>query len=528
MPAVEPRPEDLKDRILDAKPTITTEKVVPKKLETLPWQAMVPVPLQNVPMPLGPVPTPDKLTPDLLGPAVGNYAETGFRPTVAQPAVPRDKRIGTYEQTLDGANYVQQHLKGPEKEQYLEDRLKALSKFSQDVVSPSATNNVSATVPNQLIDNARPLVESLERMQPDQTMPAAGHNPEGAHVGTGTDWNTALGVPQYRTQSDNLIPPEASCNMTSLAVGLERMGYGREDAMKAIETQLKERYLEEQRQKALKAKQDPSTLPKTAEEVSLPQGYFEGRVKDYLKNVNDGADKPYQGVRGKTTDDKAWDTIAAKYHDNAQFEDTLDFLRYLTKAGARTDLDAVTPKLLEKLEPDADKRPTYRSITPDGKTNWTTARQQLNGVLDEGGAAMLSYHHKGGNNHDASHIISVQQLTKDGVIVDDPYGKPRADYNVAQVGDAYGERGQAGRSNSRKNLVDASVDRSNPHTIDADWYAAAGQGLRPDESHGNSAAVSDSVFANSWRSIRFLEPAKKKPEVPVPAQTPVVPPRQEH
>lgn len=523
MPAVEKKPKDA--HVDPVKPTQTAPAAVQKPAVNVPWEALAPVPLEHVPMPLGPVPTPDKLPPEVFSDSLGHYADAGFQPVKPAEPVSREKKIESYEQTLDGANYVQQHLQGQQKVDYLEDRLGALAQFSQGVAPATATGKQTETVPTQLIDDARPLIESLERMTPDATVKKAGTNAEGAHVGSGADWNTKLGVPQYRTQSDNLIPPEASCNMTSLAMALERMGYGRENAMDAIDGELRQKYLDEQKAKLAKTKGDPSTLPKTADDVTLPAGYFEGQVKGYLKSVNDSAEKPYQGVRGKTTNDKAWDAIAGQYRENAQFEDTLDFLRYLSKAGGRTDLDTVTPKLLEKLEPDPDKRPTYRTVTPDRNMDWTKARGEMSNVLDEGGSAMLSYHHKGGGNRDASHIISVQQMQKDGLIVDDPYGHIRPGYNVSQVGDAYGEKGQAGRSPDRKNQVDPAVNRALPSQMDSDWTASAGQHLKANESLGNSSSVADNVFANSWRSIRFLEPAKPKPKAPVvePAKVPAVP-----
>ncbi|MBL8635339.1 MAG: hypothetical protein JNM40_19085 [Myxococcales bacterium] len=508
MPTLEKRPEDV--HAPEPKPVVTPDKWVKKPTADIPWEALAPVPMQHVPLPLQPVPSADKLPSSLFSQPLGMYSDTGFRPMPLMNPVERDKKIDSYQKTLDGATYVAGNLKGQQKVEYIEDQLEALSRFSKDVAPDDATGKAAETVPTPLIDNARPLIEKLERMTPDATTPAGGTNPEGAHVGTGTDWNTKLGVPQYRTQSDNLIPPEASCNMTSLAMALERLGYGRENAMDAIDGELKQRYLDEQKAKLAKTKGDPSTLPKTADDVTLPAGYFEGQVKGYLKAVDAAAEKPYQGVRGKDTDEKAWDNIAGQYRDNAQFEDTLDFLRYLTKAGSRTDLDTVTPKLLEKLEPDAEKRPTYRTITPGKNMDWTKARGQMDEVLDDGGAAMLSFHHKGGNNFNASHIVSVQQMTQDGIVADDPYGRIRSNYNVAQVGDAYGEKGQAGRSPARKNQVDAGLDRSKPSTMDTDWKSYGAQHLKPEEALGSSSQVADSVMKNAWRSLRFLEPAKKK------------------
>ena len=499
---------DNKNKVDEAQPSPYTVVKAKPGPGTIPQEMMLPYYISETPYVLtapkeGVIPMTDPLTQAM---PMQHWADQGLLPPPMYERGTRDQRISAYELTLDASNMYAGMLKGDAKTRYLKERLGALEHFTESL--PAGENGASPRVPNRLIDNARPLIENLERQPaPADATATAVQNPEGARADGGRDWNTQLGVPQYRTQSDNLIPPEASCNMTSLAMALERMGYGRDDAMGAIDRNLKDRYLAELKAKAQKTHADPSTLPKSAKEVDLPEGYFEGRVKEYLKSVDDSAERPYQGVRGKDTNERAWDAISAEYKDKAQFEDTLDFLRYLTKAGGRTDLDTVTPKLLAAIEPDVEKRPTYRSVTP-GRGGWTAARNELSGVLDEGGAAMLSFHHKGGNNTEASHIVSVQQMTKDGLIVDDPYGRVRDNYRLNETGDAYGERGQAGRSTTRKNLVDGSVRRDQPGTIDQDWWASAGQNLRTDESRGSSSTVSDATMSGAWRSLRFLEPAK--------------------
>jgi hypothetical protein len=252
MPAVEKRPQD--EHAPEQKPVVGPDKWVRKPLANIPWEALAPVSLEHVPMPLGPVPTPDKLPAELFSKPLGLYAETGFQPVKPADPLPREKRIDSYQQTLDGANYAAGNLKGQQKVEYIEDQLDALARFSKDVAPADSTGKAKETVPTPLIDNARPLIEKLERMTPDAATPGAGTNPDGAHIGTGSDWNTKLGVPEYRTQSDNLIPPEASCNMTSLAMALERMGYGRENAMDAIDGELRQRYLDEQKAKLAKEK----------------------------------------------------------------------------------------------------------------------------------------------------------------------------------------------------------------------------------------------------------------------------------
>lgn len=496
----------------------------------VPWQATVPYPLAETPLPLEKSAPTEAVDPALLEPLLGHYADgptsTFEKPTETgklannglapsdQKTLPmpeylrgtKEERIAAQGYVLDAANWVTPWLPGHLQTPYLEGNLQFLQNFSNTVKTDPNIHGI----PNQLIDNARPIIEKLEARKPSEVDTAAGTNPEGAHVGTGTDWNTKLGVPQYRTQSDNLTSPEATCNITSLAMSLERLGYGRDDAMSAIDTQLREQYLAKLRADAKRKKTDPSTLPADASQVELPEGYFEGEVKSYLKAQNAGAEEAYQGLRGKKTDEKFWDAAASRYKDEAQFEDTLDFLRHLTGAGGRTDLDTITPKLLEKLEPDADKRPTFRSIAPDKNMDWTKARAQAQGVLDDGGAAMLSFYHKG-NNNSGSHIISMQQMLEGGFIADDPYGGARTNYQIDETGDAYGWKNKSGRDPEKKNQLDATRNKK-ASDLDSDWTADAGQNLKKNEVFGRSAEYSDEMFSDAWKSIRFLERAKPKPE----------------
>ncbi len=110
MPAVEKRPQD--EHAPEQKPVVGPDKWVRKPLANIPWEAMAPVSLDHVPMPLGPVPTPDKLPAELFSKPLGLYAETGFQPVKPADPLPREKRIDSYQQTLDGANYAAGNLKG--------------------------------------------------------------------------------------------------------------------------------------------------------------------------------------------------------------------------------------------------------------------------------------------------------------------------------------------------------------------------------------------------------------------------------
>ena len=117
-------------------------------------------------------------------------------------------------------------------------------------------------MPAQL-DDARPLIGQIAGTDdPDATVKKAGTNAEGAYVRQRCRLEHQAGsVPQYRTQSDNLIPPEASCNMTSLAMALETDGL-RSRKMRWMPStgELRQKYLDEQKAKLGETKGDPSTL----------------------------------------------------------------------------------------------------------------------------------------------------------------------------------------------------------------------------------------------------------------------------
>ncbi len=142
--------------------------------------------------------------------------------------------------------------------------------------------------------------------------------------------------------------------------------------------------------------------------------------------------------------------------------------------------------------------------------DWTKARAQAQGVLDDGGAAMLSFYHKG-NNNSGSHIISMQQMLEGGFIADDPYGGARTNYQIDETGDAYGWKNKSGRDPEKKNQLDATRNKK-ASDLDSDWTADAGQNLKKNEVFGRSAEYSDEMFSDAWKSIRFLERAKPKPE----------------
>ncbi len=130
------------------------------------------------------------------------------------------------------------------------------------------------------------------------------------------------GVNGYQTQSNNLAAPEATCNGTSLAMVLERLGYTRDDLIHTIEARLKRAQVEADlkarkvpadEQKRQLAEFDPSC-------VKLADNAWKSRVLQYLRGENQrGAG--YQRPRGRTSNDPQLQAWAGEFKDNAGIDD---------------------------------------------------------------------------------------------------------------------------------------------------------------------------------------------------------------
>ena len=371
---------------------------------------------------------------------------------------------------------------------------------------------VHSKVPPLLIPVTRSLIRLLERPGEGR---AAGANPEASRDGSGEDWNTRLGVPQYRTQSDNLASPEATCNVTSLAMVLERLGYGRPEVMTAIEQALRSRYWTE-----IHPKQGKPT-PEDLAAVALPASYFQDTLKKYLQKESQ-ASKPHQRVRGtglnsnKKKAKEQLDNLADDYHDSAQMEDLIDFLRYLRGWGDRTEfIGSHSKDIMTAIAPSDEDRPTMRQINNDKTMEWTDLREQMKQCLADGGGVMLSFFHKGkvdGNTH----IITVQQVVSKGLIVDDPYGAIRADYDRNKSEDAFAKKGAGhNRTAEFKNQADDKLKPEQDQSeLGADWKADHAQSLEMGESLGDSHEVPDAVFEAAWKYVRLFErPSNRRKHV---------------
>lgn len=292
------------------------------------------------------------------------------------------------------------------------------------------------------------------------------------------DWNSALGVPQYRTQTDNLIGPEVTCGPTTLAMVIERLGITRADVVSAIERQLKIQQL----RAAGQAVNDANLAT-----VELAADAWQKAVEAHLRSESRG--QSYQRPLPVNQGTERQQEIGAEFQGNAQLEDLVDLLRELlnvdragiTHDGAGQILAAVTP---------AGGQPRLEVLWCNG-SNWSSIKAAVMACLAAGGAASMSINHKGRDN--GSHVVSIQQVTGSGVILDDPYGAIKSNYADGAWGDAYSR----GTSSPTRNQASDTSDTS-------DWQRAAGRNLEASERLGESSVLNDSQL-NTRGFVRFVQ-----------------------
>lgn len=323
--------------------------------------------------------------------------------------------------------------------------------------------------PPELISDVRQLIEMVERPVEEATGSKAAVA-EGS-LYSDKDWNSRLGIPQYRTQSDNLASPEATCNVTSMAMALERLGYGRDNILGSIDGELKKSYAQAQ---------------KKGSKVTFEE-WQEQKIKDYLAKENK-AGKPYQKLRGQANTAKTLEAWSEGYLENAQMEDLLDFLTYL-KGVHRTTIISDPTTILPAVQ--GGSKLTHQKIDRLGE--WQKFSEKIRKHLNGGGAAAFSFRHKG-KGQSGTHIISIQSVEADGFIVDDPYGRIRANYAGNEAGDAYSD----GKTRNRKNKVDRSENNLE------DWEVDRAQSPEESEDKGDSYKFSKASIESSFNYVMLL------------------------
>ena len=319
------------------------------------------------------------------------------------------------------------------------------------------------------------------------------------------DWNSRLGVPQYRTQSDNLSIPEATCNVTTMAMTLERLGNSRSDVIAAIDAKLKDgKEKTDEELKKLWEEKSEAYMKKITSEAKAKNGY------DKLRE-NKG------GLVGKEND------LSKKFKDIAQMEDLLDFYLYLkTKnLGNRFSIFGYSynDKVPEWINPsDEDKYKTSLADLNIYNKKWDvtdykefkdTHRHKIKAVLDKGGSVVLSLRHKG--TVKKSHIVSIQSITSEGLLLDDPYGSHADNYRFGEDGDFFkGKNENKERSEYNYKNVPHFNSELNDYTK-RDFTAETAQNLESDESRGDSQLLKwDMINESKNGFIQYIVYYEKK------------------
>ena len=311
---------------------------------------------------------------------------------------------------------------------------------------------------------------------------------------SGIDWNSRLGVPQYRTQSDNLSIPEATCNVTTMAMTLERLGNSREDVIAAIDGKLKD------------------GKEKTEDELKT---LWEEKSEAYMKKITSEASFNYQKLRqnrgglvGKE------DEVSNKFKEIAQMEDLIDFYMYLkTDKPKDRELifsDAYNDSLPEEIN--ASKESKYNTDRKDlyyqnkkGKKIYTSFkieyRKKIKDVLDQGGSVVISLNHKGNKG---SHILSVQSINSEGLKCDDPFGAHAKDYRYGKSGDMFAGKDK----NSRDRGLNGEPYRNTKYFnaigkdyTKRDFTANAAQNLEEKEKKGDSITLNWEMINESSNGL---------------------------
>ena len=302
------------------------------------------------------------------------------------------------------------------------------------------------------------------------------------------DWNTRLGIPEYRTQSDNLVAPEASCNVTTFAMVLERLGIGREQVSSALDQKMGVSVLQ------------------------TPEAQSESWIDTTLAYLNRSMKKSrsYQRVRGQTSVGTEQQTnMAAEYRDRAQMEDLLDLLAHEIGV-SRTSVVSAPNKMLEEITGGVNT-PTTEQLW---ERKWGPLSEKVRSCLQSGGAAALSFKHKGSRSS-GTHIVSILDVEDDGFIIDDPYGIIREDYNPRSWDDAYWSKRENGSLIGSRDL---STQRNEIGNTD-DWGIAWARDLQSEEQRGQETLISKTQVERSMFYVQLFHRNVEAPSSEVSNQT---------
>ena len=345
---------------------------------------------------------------------------------------------------------------------------------------PYTSEEAGVALPTELASDIRYFIRLTEPEGPQTTESSS----------NGIDWNTRLGISEYRTQSDNLVAPEATCNVTTLAMVFERLGYGRDDVLMALETRM-----------GLNALSTEETREMEWKDHAL----------DYI-NDNMRASGAYRRVRGEgwlSTDDK--NSMASDFRDQAQLEDLLDLLA--DELGiSRYSVISEPERMLQAVTQTGENAPTAEQIW---EKSWSKTTPKMTECLENGGAVALSFYHKG-TRGGGTHIVSVLEVRGDELIIDDPYGDIREDYSKRRYDDAYWSR------NDDDRLIQ-SRDRSDQRNVIGDtddWGIEWARERNEEDVRGRESTVSKTQFEQAMFYVQLFHRAQPSSQAPTSSRRP--------
>ena len=345
---------------------------------------------------------------------------------------------------------------------------------------PYTSEEAGIALPTELASSIRYFIRLTEPEGPQTTESSS----------NGIDWNTRLGISEYRTQSDNLVAPEATCNVTTLAMVFERLGYGRDDVLMALEKRM-----------------GLNTL--STEETREME--WKDHALDYI-NDNMRASGAYRRVRGEgwlSTDDK--NSMASDFRDQAQLEDLLDLLA--DELGmSRYSVISEPERMLQAVTQTGQDTPTAEKIWD---SSWSKTTPKITECLENGGAVALSFYHKG-NRGNGTHIVSVLEVRGDELIIDDPYGDIREDYSRRRYDDAYWSQ------NDDDNLI-YSRDRSNQRNVIGDtddWGIDWARERNDEDVRGRESTMDKTQFEGAMFYVQLFHRAQPSPYAPTSSRRP--------
>jgi hypothetical protein len=303
-----------------------------------------------------------------------------------------------------------------------------------------------------------------------------------------TDWNTLLRVPQYRTQSDNLISPESTCAPTTFTMMAERAGWSRADMIAAIEQRFRD------------------------EGAADLAAHWKSKGKQFLKWINARGTKNYQKVQGGRLAAKHFEKVAENMREHAQFEDLTTFCHYLINSSSFTSINSSgshNTRLQQGLENDGDfgKQGSYAYKKYPVSGSDLSTRKLVKDHLDLGHVVMFSIFHKGAGQS-GTHNYFVQSIAERGFVIDDPYGLGNTDYvrKSGETSDLYKAKGGS-KGRGSYNFKNRPVI----NLLRKDFTMKAGQDLKEDETRGDSCLLTWEMMMNSSHNIiNYVVVWKKK------------------